>query len=362
MYNSNTTEAALALARHGFHVLPTHGIRNGHCACRKGGSCRPAGKHPVTKFWHHTSTTNPERIRSLWNTDPNLNVAIHCGPSRLVVVDIDFKNGAEDDYRELIAAVPELCETGTVRTGSNGLHHYFRLAEGATVKNSIGALGTGIDVRAGNGYVVAPPSTNLSGPYRWEIPPENIVSAPEALLRRLASLDEKPMRREQSERKSGVLALPIADGERHATFAWLAGTARHFGLGSADTLRLLESIRQNDCEDNCSFASDELAAIVRDLYETAPYMTLNGFIGDWLSSLSRNQMRVALAYYIDIAGGLSTPALKRIEEATGLSREAVNKARRQLASLGAIEVENGKYNSHSARVSLRRSVKSIPTY
>lgn len=85
--------AALAAADRGWHVFPVvpGGKRPAfpdHSADRCTGRdprCRAAGGHVG---WEARATTDPDRIRRAWSAVP-YNVGIACGPSRLVVVDLD---------------------------------------------------------------------------------------------------------------------------------------------------------------------------------------------------------------------------------------------------------------------------------
>lgn len=364
MNYSSMVEGALQLAALGFHVLPAHSVIDSRCTCKKRSNCSSMGKHPVHNKWDEKSTTDTRTIESWWKAHPHRNVAIHCGPSNLLVVDVDFKNGAEQDYSQLVRAVPEIAEAPTVRTGSGGFHHYFRFPQTSAIGNSVGRLATGIDIRAENGIVIAPPSVNAYGAYSWIISPEGgVPETPPELVDRLLRCEPRPRTRTRAEASvTRILILPIEEGERHSTFAWLAGGLRRHGLPPEETLRLLEGIRRTDCTDPDSFPESELQSIVADLYKTVGPFSIRGYLHDWLSNLTQNQFRVAIAYYLEAAGGLSTPALKRIEEATGLSRTAILRARRELERMGAIAVRKGRFNTYSARVELRRKPQLITTY
>jgi len=140
--------AALAMAARGWHVFP----------------CVADGKRPVLRGnWQQHATTDPDRIRRWWEGTP-YNIGISCGPSGLVVIDLDIvKDGSGPDGADSLA---RLCEragqprpfgTFTVRTPSGGTHLYFRAAA-RPVRNSAGRLGPRIDIRADGGYVVGPGS------------------------------------------------------------------------------------------------------------------------------------------------------------------------------------------------------------
>lgn len=142
-----------ALVARGFALFPL-----------RAGSKVPA----VARDWEHTATTSLVRLRRLTG-DPGANHAIACGPSNLLVIDIDVAkpdaarapgnptNGL-DVLREL-AGDRALPRTFTVGTPSGGRHLYFRPpAEGPELRNTVRRIGPLIDTRGVGGYVVAPGS------------------------------------------------------------------------------------------------------------------------------------------------------------------------------------------------------------
>ncbi|MBB2749158.1 UNVERIFIED_ORG: hypothetical protein FHR35_009070 [Microbispora rosea subsp. rosea] len=165
MNHSPTLRYALAAAARGWHVFPLV----------------PGGKVPLKGFtaWERHATTDPDAIRRFWARQP-YNIGIACGPSRLVVIDLDTpkKEGLRppspwdlpgvNDGADVLAVVCEQAgqplpfDTFTVTTRRGGLHLYFTVPEGAAVGNTSGDKGNGlgwlIDTRAHGGYVVGPGS------------------------------------------------------------------------------------------------------------------------------------------------------------------------------------------------------------
>ena len=69
--------SALSLAERGWHVFP----------------CVPGGKRPALRgSWQDHATTEPARIRAWWSRAA-YNIGIACGPSGLVVIDLDVPHG-----------------------------------------------------------------------------------------------------------------------------------------------------------------------------------------------------------------------------------------------------------------------------
>jgi hypothetical protein len=149
--------SALAAAVLGWHVFP----------------CAVGGKRPALRGnWQDLATTSADQIRDWWSRAP-YNIGIACGPSGLVVIDLDLPHDLEEDDEEAAdgALFPlsgadilsrlarqhgERYPGGTyvVDTPSGGCHLYFSDAGDARARNSAGAVGPHIDVRADGGYVV----------------------------------------------------------------------------------------------------------------------------------------------------------------------------------------------------------------
>lgn len=184
--------AALSYAARGWHVFP---LRPGskrpafpdHTADRCTGNdprCRTAGRHAT---WEERSTTDPDRITRAWSST-SYGIGIACGPSGLVVVDLDTPKPGEappkkwqrpgvvdgaDVYAYLAHSHDDTDHpaTPTVLTGSGGRHLYFAHPtgpgwDGARLGNTSKTLGWLVDTRAWGGYVVAAPSVIAGNPYR----------------------------------------------------------------------------------------------------------------------------------------------------------------------------------------------------
>ncbi len=147
--------SALDAVLRGWHVFP----------------CAVGGKRPALRGnWQELATRSPDQVRDWWARAP-YNIGIACGPSGLVVIDLDqphddpgddpdddgalFPLSGADRLSRLAREHGERYPGGTyvVDTPSGGCHLYFSTA-GDRARNSAGVLGPHIDVRAGGGYVV----------------------------------------------------------------------------------------------------------------------------------------------------------------------------------------------------------------
>lgn len=157
-------EAALEYLKRGWSVVPAHGVDDeGVCTCARI-DCPSPGKHPrVSWAQYQQEFPGDGQVRTWWRRWPDANIAICTGKvSGLVVVDVDPRHGGDESLKEL--ALPA---TVTALTGGGGEHLYYR-HPGGTVHNGANLL-PGIDLRGDGGYVIAPPSTHISGTaYAWE--------------------------------------------------------------------------------------------------------------------------------------------------------------------------------------------------
>jgi Bifunctional DNA primase/polymerase, N-terminal len=143
--------SALDAVLRGWHVFP----------------CAVGGKRPALRGnWQELATRSTDQVRDWWARAP-YNVGIACGPSGLVVIDLDlprdddladgalFPLSGADRLSRLAREHGERYPGGTytVDTPSGGCHLYFSAAD-ERARNSAGALGPHIDVRADGGYVV----------------------------------------------------------------------------------------------------------------------------------------------------------------------------------------------------------------
>lgn len=162
-------EDALALVRLGWLVILLHTVTpDRRCSCRSP-ACRSPGKHPAVPHGHHDGTVDEQTVMSWFGAMPNGNVGIVTGPqSRILVLDVDPRNGGMDTLDGLVNIHGPLPATVTARTGGGGFHFYFSWHEDHGLIPSKNNAWPGLDVKCGGGYVAAPPSTHFSlEPYTW---------------------------------------------------------------------------------------------------------------------------------------------------------------------------------------------------
>lgn len=173
MTRTDLKAAALACAKRGLRVFPIH----------------PGGRIAVHSEWETLATTDPARIERFWDHNPTHNVGVACGPSGLVVVDLDMPKHPGDvpdpdkpkeaewarlgvrNGRDVLAVLAQRANapfpdgTFTVTTRSGGTHVYFAAPDGSAIRSTIGTHGWKVDTRANGGYVIAPGSQRGGKPY-----------------------------------------------------------------------------------------------------------------------------------------------------------------------------------------------------
>ncbi len=179
-----TLTAALEAADRGWHVFP---LRPGdkRPAFPDHSESRCVGRDSRCRHghqgWEPRATSDYDRIRRAWSAAP-YNVGVACGPSELIVIDLDVPKGpddkpgrdlahegvatGEDMFALLCAQAGETypVRTFTVLTGSGGRHLYFTAPE-QRLGNTSGRLGWKIDTRGAGGYVVGAGSVVVGKPY-----------------------------------------------------------------------------------------------------------------------------------------------------------------------------------------------------
>lgn len=211
--------AALQYAKRGWAVLP----------------CKPRDKSPATQHGFKDATTQAGNVVQTWKRNAGANVGIATGAvSKLLVLDVDPRNGGDHSLAQLRRIHGELPTTITAETSGGGMHYYFSLPEGVQVRSSV--LTDGLDIKADGGYVLAPPSVHPSGAiYRWLVRPgkQQLAPAPQWLLDAIAK-KLKPAKAARAEEQADASKTPLgrlfdelgmlgrlgADGKRSVVCPW----------------------------------------------------------------------------------------------------------------------------------------------
>ncbi|MHC5101040.1 MAG: phage/plasmid primase, P4 family [Planctomycetota bacterium] len=246
-----TLECALAYSQMGWQVLPVHTIIDGKCSCGKA-DCSSAGKHPASTNGVKDASADSGQIQRWFGNGRAWNIGIAAGAdSKLAILDIDPKHGGDETIKQY--TIPRTLE---VITGSGGRHFYFADQQGS-MRNSSGKLGSGLDVRGTNGYVVAPPSLHASGnEYRWAVDPRAMPLAQVPAW--MKNGRSKPL---PSHPK--VQDGPILEGQRNQTLCSIAGAMRRQGCDEDAIFSALININGRRCQPPMEF--EELQKIAQSI-------------------------------------------------------------------------------------------------
>jgi putative DNA primase/helicase len=216
------------------------------------------GKKPAIKDWQRRATKN-RRIALRYFRRPNeMNYGVLLGgDSNVFVVEYDGLDG-----KESLTALTKA--NGFVRTltveSHRGEHSYLRAPAGFRVRNSVGRIAKGIDIRGEGGFVVGAGSTHPTGSiYRFkhgrgpdDVP---IADAPLWLLRMLAKLTPP-----RGEKRIQAKIAPINSIRATAC-------AQKALEQEIDRLRHAPKHQRNNTLNLCSFKLGQL--IAHDLLDTA---------------------------------------------------------------------------------------------
>lgn len=202
----------------------------------------PKSKAPLTPQGFHEATLDQRQIEEWWLMTPGAGIGIATGSvSKLVVVDIDPRNGGHEALAYLEAKYGALPDTVESQTGGGGRHLFYKLP-GTTVFPGAKGLWSGIDIKADGGYVCAPFTVHPSGlKYHWREdhdPNAELAELPgwvlEALKARKASLVK-----EVAQTPGDTSERIIPEGQRDNALTSLAGTMQRRGMSYEAILRAI---------------------------------------------------------------------------------------------------------------------------
>jgi hypothetical protein len=225
----------IELASLGWKVFPCHSVDDdGLCTCgdpHKEDANR-IGKHPRITDWPLESTADHSQIRKWLEMYSQVNWAIVCRTSGMVVFDVDPRNGGTAGLVALKEALGKSwTPTFTVATGvydtnensERGLHLYYKAPAKSEFSANLGDAFPGIDVKY-NGYVMAPGSRHKSGVRYEVVEPLDVANIPQELSsrvpkRRAKVVSNNPVGAAPAESASPYGAAALEDESRKVQYA-----------------------------------------------------------------------------------------------------------------------------------------------
>src|SRR5262249_594551 len=106
-----TNDEQLALLKHyaamGWVIFPLHDLvkepfsEEWRCSCGNKGRCPGAGKHPRIKWTQLQEPPTPKHLEYWFYQDRAAGWAVHLGPSRLICLDVDPRNGGLESLAKM---------------------------------------------------------------------------------------------------------------------------------------------------------------------------------------------------------------------------------------------------------------------
>lgn len=257
---SPLARAAAWYARRGWPVVPLHWVDDaGRCSCGDP-ACRSAGKHPLLTDWPRRATTDPATIAAWWRKWPRANIGVALRGGH-VVLDVDPRNGGDDELADLEHQYGPLPPTPIALTGSGGVHYHFT----APPDTPTVTLAPGLELKATGAQVVLPPSRSAAGWYRWDAA-AHVADLPLAPLPDWLLALARPGQRRPGQ--SRELPPTIAEGSRNLWLTSLAGSLRRRGCTEEEIFACLRVLNASRCQPPLD--ERELAAIARSVARYAP--------------------------------------------------------------------------------------------
>lgn len=212
-----------------------HIRRDERCSCGRP-ECDSPGKHPIDGGWQKAAMHYPAVTAAQWIRDGRNAGIVTGAETGLLVVDLD-----NEDAVVWFENRNQGGECFMVRTG-RGAHVYYQ-HPGWDVRNSVGLLAKGVDVRGERGFVVAPGSIHKNGRmYAVDVEsaegPQPVPAWLDEALRNLKKPENAGSRMVADE--DGV----IREGGRNQALFKQAGSLREAGLGYEGILAALRAVNE----------------------------------------------------------------------------------------------------------------------
>jgi hypothetical protein len=289
-------------------------------------------KKPLTPHGYYDATTDLNTVREWLERWPEASMALACGKSEVVIVDVDPRNGGDASFESLLdETTQELLKAPSVVTPGGGRHLYFAAPK---VKVKGGPLHgfPGIDILSAGFSAILPYSVRGDRRYEWDgddlsLPP---FPLPPALLSRLRT---RPVVREAFENH-------FTQGTRNVGLVRIAGVLRRQGYDCETLTDVLNVINRRSCKPPLD--DREVAQIAGSVSSYAPAFDPMSFVCAWnREDLTQREMRICveLARLADASGACSPPISELVTK-TGIDRRGCFRVMEALCERGVVKREN----------------------
>ena len=158
----------------GWALYPAHsfrrsGMHKGGCTCWRPFECRRPGAHSRHGDGIDGATRDMAVLTEWFKRNPNSNLGVHAGRSRLVGIEFYNRNGGQAAVDHLTGIHGgEWKEGVSFRSDDGGAHLLFRAPEAMEIE-WFRRWGKGVCIRAGAQGIIVPPSRDAEGQaYEWK--------------------------------------------------------------------------------------------------------------------------------------------------------------------------------------------------
>lgn len=310
-------------------------VEEGYAITLLGDGGTDNGKKPRRRGWTKSLIKSIADCRDCWGKYPNANIGLLTGSvNSLIVLDVDFDHGGKKSLERLVRFHSPIPPTVRQCTG-RGEHYFF--ACDAVVRNSVGLLGEGLDVRGDGGMVVVPPSIHPSGAvYQWQTPlaRQSLAQAPEWLLECLSG-GSRPTSRSTCDSL-------VRQGERNTFLFKTAGKLRREGNTGINLLALVMKCNQVNCEP--PLESEEVEKIVHSVqssfrsHEHVLFRYRDAICCELSGDPTMRHILHVISFHMDVDGKPAFPTREQIASKTGYSCRTVSTKIKKAVKLGLIKV------------------------
>lgn len=300
-HRENLCKAAREFIEHGLAIYPVNAV-----------------KKPLFKKWNDAAAfRDADRAETFLAKYENAQgIGIALGPSNLLVLDVDPKNGGDVTFRRLVFEVGfDIFEGCPQVISPSGSFHAWFWQPANKIASRTHGLGQGVDIVGCRNGVVAPPSRRADGPYVWRFGEFPNLSAmpvfPEILIERMATERKRTNTIGKTTRTFGERlpdAIPVS--ERNAYLSRTAYKLRQrFGF-TEEELKI--ALRELNRRCNVPLEENELQDMARSIVNR-PAATVDP--SAWLTACiphlrtkQEYQVATTLAMIAEFAIGPLTPS------------------------------------------------------
>jgi hypothetical protein len=266
-------KAALWYCKNGYGIIPID----------------PDKKKPFVKWEQYEKEKAPEeQIRQWWQQWENANIGIITGKiNNLTVIDIDWYK-FDDKQKAKISELLPIVATPCAESPRGGEHRYFEYSEKIASRQVI----EGLDCKSEGGYIIAPPSKNGNGSYKWKdrakISDLQLRSLPAIYINNFISLRTVTTSSGQNTKNTSLssINLNFQEGSRDQSLFHVAKCLVKGGMQSENAEYLLQLISDKICSP--PFPQNEIKEKIKSALkrENTSERALADEVREWILSSS----------------------------------------------------------------------------